>query len=227
MSEHDEWHEFEAEDVIVLEALAQMQAHDGDDEFDEALRDAFAAVAQEALALKERRLEREAALAWADEQARLEVERRRARKEAARRDRARREADEARRQQARERARRDKVRCEADERRKRQAKDRALRERQAQEQSEREARLRAKRQSRAQQQRLEKGGRVSRPDAKPATKHHTLTGAVLAAWRRRLGLNQQAAALRLGVAQGTISKAERKGAKPLGQALQRALARDR
>ncbi len=45
MSEHEEWDEIENEDVIVLEALSQMQAHDGDDEFDEASRDAFAAVA--------------------------------------------------------------------------------------------------------------------------------------------------------------------------------------
>jgi DNA-binding transcriptional regulator YiaG len=174
MSEHDEWGEFEDEDAIVLEALAQMQAHGGDDEFDEALREAYAAVAQEALALKERRMQREAAVAWADEQAQIAVERRRARKEAERRDKAHREAEEAGRQQTRERARRDEARREAEQRRHR--------------------------------------------EGQPP-----LTGADLSAWRKRLGLNQQAAALRLGVAQGTISKAERRGAKPLGPALQRAL----
>jgi hypothetical protein len=117
MSEHDEWHEFEDEDAIVLEALAQMRAHDGDDELDEALREAFAAVAQEALALMERRMQREAAFAWADEQAQIAVEHRHARKDAERRDKAHREAEEAGRQRTRERARRDEARREAEQRR--------------------------------------------------------------------------------------------------------------
>ena len=52
----------------------------------------------------------------------------------------------------------------------------------------------------------------------------SLTGADLANWRSRLGLTQQAAANRLGVGQGTISKAESKGAVPLGPALLRAFA---
>lgn len=52
-----------------------------------------------------------------------------------------------------------------------------------------------------------------------------LTGADLAAWRKRLGLNQQAAAERLGVRQGTISKAESKGSAALGSAVCQALAR--
>ena len=55
-------------------------------------------------------------------------------------------------------------------------------------------------------------------------KRAILTGADLASWRSRLGLTQSAAASRLGVGQGTISKAESKGAAPLGPALLRALA---
>ena len=51
-----------------------------------------------------------------------------------------------------------------------------------------------------------------------------LTGADLASWRSRLGLTQQAAADRLGVRQGTISKSERKGRVKLGPTLLRALA---
>ncbi len=50
-----------------------------------------------------------------------------------------------------------------------------------------------------------------------------LTGTDLAAWRARHGLNQQAAAKRLGVGQGTISKAERKADKPLGPSVSQAL----
>lgn len=52
----------------------------------------------------------------------------------------------------------------------------------------------------------------------------TLTGADLASWRSRLGLTQQAAADRLGVRQGTISKSESKGGVKLGPTLLRALA---
>ena len=47
----------------------------------------------------------------------------------------------------------------------------------------------------------------------------TLTGADLAAWRARHGLTQQVAADRLGVRQGTVSKAESRGAGALGPAL--------
>ena len=61
--------------------------------------------------------------------------------------------------------------------------------------------------------------RPIRPDRQAA-----LTGADLANWRSRIGLTQQAAASRLGVGQGTISKAESKGTVPLGPALLRALA---
>lgn len=62
-----------------------------------------------------------------------------------------------------------------------------------------------------------------RPSVHPPTAI-ALTGSDLAAWRARRGYNQQAAAKHLGVGQGTISKAERKGSKFLGPTLQRALA---
>jgi len=51
----------------------------------------------------------------------------------------------------------------------------------------------------------------------------SLTGADLSAWRSRLGLTQQAAADRIGVRQGTVSKAESRGRSPLGPALHEAL----
>ncbi len=50
-----------------------------------------------------------------------------------------------------------------------------------------------------------------------------LVGTDLAVWRRRHGLTQVAAAKRLGVRQGTISKAEGKGPAPLGPTLSVAL----
>jgi DNA-binding transcriptional regulator YiaG len=52
-----------------------------------------------------------------------------------------------------------------------------------------------------------------------------LKGADLAAWRTRHGLTQQAAADRLGVRQGTVSKAEGRSGAALGPALRDALAR--
>ena len=50
-----------------------------------------------------------------------------------------------------------------------------------------------------------------------------LTGADLASWRARLGLTQQAAAERLGVRQGTVSKTESRPGVLLGPALHQAL----
>lgn len=50
------------------------------------------------------------------------------------------------------------------------------------------------------------------------------TGADLTAWRTRHGLTQQAAADRLGVRQGTVSKAEGRSGALLGPALRDALA---
>lgn len=60
----------------------------------------------------------------------------------------------------------------------------------------------------------------------PATRDDQplLTGVDLSSWRSRLGLTQQAAASRLGVGQGTISKAESRDGVPLGPTLLRALA---
>ena len=51
-----------------------------------------------------------------------------------------------------------------------------------------------------------------------------LTGADLSAWRARHGLTQEAAADRLGVRQGTVSKAESRSSAALGPALRDALA---
>ncbi len=306
MSERDEWDKFEddelldlegldAEDAIALEALVQFHARDGDDELDDAFRDAFAAVAQEALALKEDRLAREASRARAEEQQRLENERRQARAEVARRNRLRREAGEDRLVEERARAQRARERLEAEERRLRVARQRAGLDRLAREQREREAQLPAERQRRARQsprldpanpnpagrrppkdwgpvraQRehsmrgleprrpraaagtMEPRGATSSSQSIPTTSNSTrptpraravtterpsppadagvsqhkeaLTGADLASWRERLGLNQKAAAQRLGVAQGTISKAESKRTKLLGPSLREALA---
>ena len=64
--------------------------------------------------------------------------------------------------------------------------------------------------------------RPTAPATAPAAR--PLTGADLAAWRARLGLTQQAAADRLGVRQGTISKGEGRRETSLGPALQAALA---
>lgn len=59
----------------------------------------------------------------------------------------------------------------------------------------------------------------------PASRTPALTGADLAAFRRRTGLTQVAAAQRLGVTQGTISKAEGNPRAVLGPALAEALQR--
>ena len=53
-----------------------------------------------------------------------------------------------------------------------------------------------------------------------------MAGAELARWRARLDLTQQAAADRLGVRQGTISKAESRADVPLGPSLCEALAEE-
>ncbi len=53
------------------------------------------------------------------------------------------------------------------------------------------------------------------------------TGLDLAAWRARLALTQQAAADRLGVRQGTISKAEARRGRPLGPTVAQALRQER
>ena len=58
----------------------------------------------------------------------------------------------------------------------------------------------------------------------PSADQRPLTGAELARWRSRLDLTQQAAADRLGVRQGTVSKAESRADAPLGPSLRQALA---
>ena len=319
MSEHHEWDEIEddglldregldVEDAIALEALVQAHARDGDDELDDALRDAFAAVAQAALALKARRHAREAAMVEAleqerceeaalQEQARAEEEERRLR---AANDRARR-ARQMRTRQARERQnaagtphpnrerttrahrrapasdvasetapqtgrrpepkpRRPTARRCASDPAPRQPRPETERRSRARAEDQRMARPSTQTRERAthghvqpERRRYQPPRRAPRPSTKPkakprtmkppekATRHSTsarvperpsvhpstaiaLTGSDLAAWRARRGYNQQAAAKHLGVGQGTISKAERKGSKPLGPTLQRALA---
>ena len=61
------------------------------------------------------------------------------------------------------------------------------------------------------------------PKRFPSVDRRPLTGAELARWRSRLDLTQQAAADRLGVRQGTISKAESRADAPLGPSLRDAL----
>jgi DNA-binding transcriptional regulator YiaG len=65
--------------------------------------------------------------------------------------------------------------------------------------------------------------KASPPPPARAAEAATLTGADLAAFRRAAGLTQVAAAQRLGVTQGTISKAEGNPRTVLGPALQEAL----
>ena len=60
--------------------------------------------------------------------------------------------------------------------------------------------------------------------AAPQPDPPALVGADLAAWRARLGLTQTSAADRLGVGQGTVSKAESRPKAELGPVLQKALA---
>jgi len=61
------------------------------------------------------------------------------------------------------------------------------------------------------------------PTRRPAHRP-SQTGADLKAWRQGEGLTQQEAAARLGVAQGTISKAESRGGRALGESMRRVLA---
>ena len=322
----------EAEDAIAFNALVHFHTEEGDEDENEARRIGFAAIAQDALALKERRHAREAALAEALEQEQREEEERLAREAAERR------AREAAERQARAEAERlERERMEEEERRLQDARDlarweRQRRARQAQEsqrtteparpnrgrtnRSRREAPapaavskpascagqrpapkprqqaaqrrsgtptaqqsrpgLERRNRARAEDRRLARQAAQARaqatqadaqrerqrrpqprqaprpapkPRAKPSQRRPTekvtgrseatrapekppappkpagtLTGSDLAAWRAHRGYNQQAAAKHLGVGQGTISKAERNGSKPLGPTLQRALA---
>ncbi len=257
MNPHDDdWDDddgIEDEDAIALRAVEAWLDAEGDDELAQASREALAAIAQEALAMKEARERREAAARRAE--ARRERERR------AERERA----------EARERA----ERWEA-ERRARDARLAAVERAHARAQGERRAEavpaptgrqeavrrawerpVLAARSARrveappvviAEEEPDDRGvddaeqaddaaevgweefeaspaedapeepDRFLIGDAAPA-----LTGSDLAAWRARNGLTQQAAADRLGVRQGTVSKAESRGAGALGPALREAL----
>jgi DNA-binding transcriptional regulator YiaG len=256
MNPHDdEWDEdgdgIEGEEAIALRAVEAWLDVEGDDELAQASREALAAIAQEALAMKEARERREAA----------------ARRAAVRRERelrAERERDEA-----RERA----ARWEA-ERKARDARLAAVERAHARAQGER--RVEAAPASTGRQEAVRRtwersvfpARRVEAPPVMIAEEElddrdvddaeqadgaaevgweefeasptedapeepdrfligdaaPTLTGSDLAAWRARHGLTQQAAADRLGVRQGTVSKAESRGAGTLGPALREALA---
>mgnify|MGYP000984612204 CR=1 FL=1 len=259
MNPHDdEWDddgiEDEDEDAIALRAVEAWLDVEGDDELAQASREALAAIAQEALAMKEARERREAAARRAE--ARRERERRAERERAEARERA--ERWEA------ERTARD-AHLTAVER----AHTRAQGERRAEAVPAPTDRQEAER--RAWERPVFAARPVRRVEAPPVVvaeeepddrdvddaEHAdaaaevgweefepspaddapeepnrvligestpTLTGADLARWRARRGLTQQAAADRLGVRQGTVSKAESRGAGALGPALREALA---
>ena len=250
MRDRDDVAEAAEEDVIALHALAALLEVDGDDELAWAQREALAAVGNEALVLKGRREERErreAAERRARRRARQrEEERRAAREEAARveavrREREARKAAEARaRAERRERARRqEEVRREAVRRRRieerRQAAaagpsptvetlrvDRPAPPAAASQSPATVAKVRPPK--RDVEQRPVPPPVLKEPDRFLQAEQPPLTGADLADWRSRLGLTQQAAADRLGVRQGTISKAEGKRDAVLGPTLLAALA---
>ncbi len=233
------------EDVIALQAIAAMLEVDGDDELAWAQREALAAVGNEALVLKARREERERQEA-AERRARRRAHRREerrvareeaARAEAARRERAAREAAEARtRAERQKRARRqEEARREALRRRRVEKRRRVAPARPAPAAApppvnrapppvvgEQSPVTGARSQPR--QRDAEPPAALKEPDRVLQTEQPPLTGADLARWRSRLGLTQQAAADRLGVRQGTISKAQSRRDKALGPALQAALA---
>ena len=273
MQESDLWEE---EDIIALRALATLLEVDGYDELAQAQREALAVVAQEAVALKQRRQERERQSA---NQRRIERERRQA-EVLAKREAERIEADR-RARQARERAERQEAEQAERARRAREAQQAARIESERQERArQEEARLaRVKREERRREEAKRASLQCSRaehahqrnvlpppasrpvrvscadiettatPERSPvsAPTHRSsegslplrsadmqsdlsgaplppLTGADLTSWRSHLGLTQQVAAERLGVRQGTISKAEHQPNALLGPALRRALA---
>lgn len=254
MNPHDdEWDDdgIEDEEAVALRAVEAWLDVEGDDELAQASREALAAIAQEALAMKEARERREAAARRAE--ARRERERRAERERADARERA--ERWEA------ERKARD-ARLAAVER----AHARAQGERRVEPAPASTGRQEAVR--RAWERPVLPARRVEAPpvviaedepddrdvddaeraddaaemgwepfEASPAEDAPeepdrfligeaapALTGADLAAWRARHGLTQQVAADRLGVRQGTVSKAESRGAGALGPALREALA---
>jgi DNA-binding transcriptional regulator YiaG len=233
------------EDVIALQAIAAMLEVDGDNELAWAQREALAAVGNEALVLKARREERErreAAERRARRRARRREEERRAareevaRVEAARRERAAQEAAEARtRAERQERARRqEEARREVPRRRRAENRRRVAPvrpspaaptppvDRSAPPVVGEQSPVTGAR-SQPRQRDSEPPAASKEPDRVLQNEQPPLTEADLADWRSRLGLTQQAAADRLGVRQGTISKAESRRDKALGPALQATL----
>lgn len=253
----DQWEDDEAgeEDEIALQALTAWLVVEGDDELAQAHREALAAVADEALALKARR-EKRGRREAAERRARLRE--RREQEERARQEEERAACEETERIEA---ARRARVARRAAEERDR---ERAMAERQ--ERVRREEAARRKTQLRPVVERrpvppvtprpaspVERPPRpmvvqgapamaprvdltrappempvspvtlVKEPERVHRDEGASLTGADLAGWRKRLGLTQQAAADRLGVRQGTVSKAEGKPRKVLGPMLREAL----
>jgi DNA-binding XRE family transcriptional regulator len=257
MNPHDDESDddgIEDEEAIALRAVEAWLDVEGDDELAQASREALAAIAQEALAMKEARERREAAECRAE--ARRERERRAERERTETRERA--ERWEA------ERWARD-ARLAAVER----AHARAQGERRVEATSAPTGHQKAVRRDRERPvcpaRRVEAPSLVVAEDERDDEERHddlgdhevddaaevgweefevppaddpaeepdrvliddattALTGAELAAWRTRHGLTQQAAADRLGVRQGTVSKAESRGAGALGPALREALA---
>lgn len=254
MNAHDdEWDEdgIEDEEAIALRAVEAWLDVDGDDELAQASREALAAIAQEALAMKEARERREAAARRAE--ARRERERRTERERAEAQERAERWDAERKARDARLAAV-ERAHARAQGERRVEAAPASTGRQEAVRRSWERPIVPARRveappvvvaegepddrdvddaeqaddaaevgweefEASTADDAPEEPNRVLIGDAAP-----TLTGADLAAWRARRGLTQQAAADRLGVRQGTVSKAEGRGAGGLGPALREALA---
>ena len=250
MNPHDEWDDdgIEDEEAVALRAIEAWLDVEGDDELAQASREALAAIAVEALAMKEARERREAAERRV--QARRERERR-AERERAERWEAERKARDARlaaveraharaqgewraeaapastgRQEAVRRSWERPVFAARPARRgnappvvvaKEESDDRDVDH--AEQADDAPEVAWEEFEASPAEDAPEEPNRVLIGDAAPA-----LTGADLAAWRARRGLTQQAAADRLGVRQGTVSKAEGRGASTLGPVLREALA---
>ena len=254
MNPHDdEWDEdddgIEDEEAIALRAAEAWLNVEGDDELAQASREALAAVAQEALAMKEARERREAAARRAE--ARRERERRAERERAEARERTERWEAERKARDARlaavERAqgmrrvdpspastgRQEAVRwgCERPvvPARRVEAAPVVITEDEPDD-GERDEDLDDHEADNTPEVGWEEfeaspaEDAPEEPNRVPWRDADVLTGADLAAWRARHGLTQQAAADRLGVRQGTVSKAESRGAGALGPALRDALA---
>lgn len=231
----------EDEDTIAARAVEAWWAVEGTDELAQAAREALVAIAQEALARKEARLARERRAARqrkAEQQAARERAARRAREE---REAAEREAREARLMAVERNHRRGRV-----SRRPRglsvvvgapAAREEVSALRAAVEEPMEAVEVEDATEEEVGWEAFEVVALDDEEDedaeVEDAPRHHEqgkvlsdqpLTGRDLAAWRASLGLTQQQAADRLGVRQGTVSKAEGRGEKVLGPAVGAALA---